>query len=154
MFKNVLVANRREIARRVIRSAKKTGIACAGRGWRRMGIGLGAITLLGMGHAVGSYTVEPKGYVVAEVEVRDAEAYARYKPLAAAAVAKYGGRYLVRGGATQGIEGAMPAGRSVVMEFPSVAAALAFEHSPEYRAAAAIRHQAAQSRVFVVAGVE
>ena len=40
------------------------------------------------------------------------------------------------------------------MEFPSVSAAILFEHSPEYRAAAAIRHEAAQSRVFVVAGVQ
>jgi uncharacterized protein (DUF1330 family) len=121
---------------------------------QRAALALAAAALAGAGYAAGRAAPEPKGYVVAEVEVRDPAAYERYKPLAAAAVARHGGRYLVRGGAAQAIEGAAPPGRTVVMEFPSVAASLAFEHSPDYRAAAAIRQGAARSRVFVVAGAE
>ena len=124
--------------------------------------GLGAVALTaaglalaGAGFAAGQANrPTPKGYVVAEIQIRDQAAYDLYKPKAAALIAKYGGRYLVRGGDPQQIEGAAPAGRIVVLEFGSVAEALAFERSPDYRAAAKLRQKASRSRVFVVAGAE
>lgn len=120
---------------------------------KRIAVAMIGLTVTGAAYAAGrTQAPAPKGYVVAEIDVKDAAAYERYKPIAAAAIARHGGRYLVRGGAAQAIEGAAPAGRVVVLEFGSVAAAMAFENSPDYRAAAAIRHAAANSRVFVVEG--
>lgn len=94
-----------------------------------------------------------KGYVVAEIDVTDPALFESYKAKSAAAVARAGGRFLVRGGAVESIEGAAPHGRIVVAEFPSAAAASAFLRSPDYAEAAAIRHRAARSRVYVVEGV-
>jgi uncharacterized protein (DUF1330 family) len=95
----------------------------------------------------------PKGYVIAEITVTDPEAYKQYIATVPAIVAKFGGKYLVRGGQTAGVEGAAPTGRIVILEFDSLAAARSFEDSSEYRAAASLRQKAARSRVFLVEGV-
>lgn len=121
----------------------------------RRTLAVAAIGLLATGGAYAAgraAQATPRGYVVAEISVKDPAAYEIYKPKAAAAVARYGGRYLVRGGKATGLEGEAPAGRIVILEFESVAAAMAFEESPEYREAAPIRQKAAESRVFMVEG--
>lgn len=87
-----------------------------------------------------------------EIEVTDPVLYERYKTLAPAAVAKAGGRYLARGGKAESVTGAAPAGRVVITQFASVAAAKAFLHSADYAPAAAIRAKAATSRVYIVEG--
>jgi uncharacterized protein (DUF1330 family) len=92
-------------------------------------------------------------YVVVEVTVNDSETYAEYRPLAAAAVEKYGGRYIVRGGAVTPLEGGWQPERFVIIEFPSVAQAQAWYHSPDYQPAAALRHRAADSKMLVVEGL-
>ena len=97
-------------------------------------------------------TAAPKGYVVAEITVTDPEAYKQYAATVAPVVSKFGGKFLVRGGQTVGVEGDPPAGRIVVIEFDSLAAARSYEDSPDYQAAAALRHRAARSRVFLVEG--
>ena len=74
-------------------------------------------------------------YLLVDCEVTDAERYERYKQLAPAAIAKFGGRYLARGGATDVLEGNWLPRRVVVLEFPSTDAARRFYDSPEYRAA-------------------
>jgi len=94
-----------------------------------------------------------KGYVIGEIDVQDAEGYKTYAAQTPPILAKYHGVYLVRGGATTPLEGAPPRSRVVVVEFPSVAEAKAFEDSAEYRAAAAIRHKAATSRLFIAEGL-
>lgn len=94
----------------------------------------------------------PKGYVIAEITVTDAEAYKQYAAAVAPVVAKFGGKYIVRGGQTVAVEGDAPAGRIVVIEFVSLAAAQSFEDSAEYQAVAALRHKAARSRLFLVEG--
>lgn len=94
-----------------------------------------------------------KGYIVAELAVTDAAAYREYAALVPQIVARYGGRYLVRGGESTAKEGAAPAGRVVVIEFDSVAAARAFYDAPEYAAIAPLRQRASTSRVFIVEGV-
>ena len=66
--------------------------------------------------------------------------------------AKFGGKYLVRGGQTQAVEGEPPRGRIVVIEFDSLAAARSFEDSPDYQAITPLRHKAASSRVFLAEG--
>lgn len=120
----------------------------------------GATTLVamtaccGVGYAAGqAETSAAPGYIVAEIAVTDPVAYEAYKPKAAALVAQYGGRYLVRGGTASALEGAAPPGRVVVVEFPSVAQALKFYNSPAYRTVGQIRRDASISRFFVVGGL-
>lgn len=95
----------------------------------------------------------PKGYVIVEIEVTNPEAYEGYKAAAAALVATAGGRYLVRGGKSEAREGALPAGRVVVLEYPSFEAAKAFLDSPEYAAIVHLRTDNTRSRLMIVEGV-
>jgi len=116
---------------------------------------LGGFTLAAAG-AVALHAADApaaKGYVIGEIDVQDTESYKAYAAQTPAIIAKYHGVYLVRGGATMPLEGAPPRSRVVVVEFPSVAQARAFEESAEYRAVAAIRHKAATSRIFIAEGL-
>jgi uncharacterized protein (DUF1330 family) len=79
-----------------------------------------------------------KGYWVAFADVPDPEGYKAYIAENAKAFRKYGGRFLVRGGATEVAEG-KPRSRVVVIEFPTYAAALECYRSPEYAKAMALR---------------
>jgi uncharacterized protein (DUF1330 family) len=92
-------------------------------------------------------------YVVYQGVVTDPEGYERYKALAQESIAAAGGRYVVRGGDVTVLEGDEPDGRVVLLEFPSVEAALAWYHGPAYSEARAVRAQAARARMFVVDGV-
>jgi uncharacterized protein (DUF1330 family) len=92
------------------------------------------------------------GYVVVDITVRDKQAYERYKELAAPAVAAYGGRYLVRGGAAQILEGSWLPSRFVVLEFPTAEAGRAWWDSPEYAPAKALRQTCADAKMIVVEG--
>ena len=94
-----------------------------------------------------------RAYIIAEVQVTDPEAYKPYIPKAAQIVAQYGGQYLARGGKTESLEGAEPAGRVAIVQFPSMADLQKFWNSPEYREVAPIRRGASKSRLFVVEGV-
>jgi uncharacterized protein (DUF1330 family) len=98
-------------------------------------------------------TVASKGYVIAEITVTDPEAYKQYAASVSPIAAKFGGKYLVRGGQTVAEEGDPPSGRIVVIEFDSLAAARSFEDSKDYQAVAPLRRKAAHSRVFLVEGV-
>lgn len=91
-------------------------------------------------------------YVVAEVEVTDPAAYEEYRKLVPATIAKYGGKFLVRGGATESKEGGWQPKRLVVLEFASMARAREWYHSPEYAPALAIRLKAARSKVVLAEG--
>ena len=92
------------------------------------------------------------GYLIFHAEVTDPEAYEEFKRLAEIAISKHGGRYLVRGGALEVLEGDwLP--RMVLLEFPSVEAGLAFYRSDEYTAAREVRHSCANAAVAAVAGV-
>src|SRR5574337_1457170 len=77
-----------------------------------------------------------KGYLFAEIEIIDPETYKQYMPLAAAAIAAFGGRYLVRGGDPEVLEGDRNTKRVVVLEFETIERARAFYHSAQYQAAA------------------
>jgi uncharacterized protein (DUF1330 family) len=93
-------------------------------------------------------------YVIYQGEVIDPERYEEYKIKAAASIAAAGGRYLVRGGDTECLEGEPPVGRTVVVEFPTVQAAQNWYRGEEYAAARRIREGAARARMFIVAGVD
>ena len=92
-------------------------------------------------------------YVVVQIEVEDAETYARYRALAPASIAAYGGRYLVRGGAMEVLEGTWHPSRLVVLEFPSAERARAWWASPEYAEAVALRRASARTEMLLVEGV-
>jgi uncharacterized protein (DUF1330 family) len=79
-----------------------------------------------------------KAYWIGHVSVNDPAAYEAYRAANAVAFAKYGGRFLVRGGVQDVVEGQMRP-RSVVIEFPNMAQARACYVSPEYQAAMALR---------------
>ncbi|GDY29921.1 DUF1330 domain-containing protein [Gandjariella thermophila] len=93
-------------------------------------------------------------YVVSEVKIRDEKLAARYRSLAEASIARYGGRYVVRGGAIDVVEGDWPAERRVVIvEFPTMARAREWYASPEYAEALEVRRDALHRRLIFVEGV-
>ncbi len=92
-------------------------------------------------------------YVIADIEITDAELYKEYVKLAPAAVAQYGGRYLARGGHTEVLEGEWQPRRLVILEFESVEKAKAWLNSPEYAPARALRQRSARSNLVVIEGV-
>ena len=91
--------------------------------------------------------------VIAEVDVQDATLFEEYRRLVPATIAQYGGKYVVRGGATETKEGGWAPKRLVVLEFPTMARAREWYHSAEYAPALAMRLKAAKSRVILVEGV-
>lgn len=95
----------------------------------------------------------PKAYVIVDIDVTDPAAYERYKALAAPAVAQYGGTYIVRGGAAEVLEGDRVPNRTVILEFPDVASARNWYHSPEYTAAREERAGAATGSLILAEGV-
>lgn len=94
----------------------------------------------------------PKAYLIAEIEVVNPEPYRVYVAAAGPLVEAYGGKYLVRGGPSEALEGAPPAGRLVVVEFPSMAEAKRFYDSPEYTEVRQGRIENAVSRFILVEG--
>ena len=92
-------------------------------------------------------------YVISEVEVRDIEAMERYRALAAGSIAQYGGRYLVRGGHAETVEGGPPAKTLIIVEFPSMARLREWYASPEYAEALGERWRALDRRLVFVEGV-
>ncbi|HEX3454450.1 MAG TPA: DUF1330 domain-containing protein [Gaiellaceae bacterium] len=92
-------------------------------------------------------------YVLVDVDVTDPDRYDEYRPLAGAAVEQYGGRYIVRGGMSDVLEGDRVPGRLVVIEFPDADAARRWYDSPEYRHARDVRAGAAVGSFIVVDGV-
>jgi uncharacterized protein (DUF1330 family) len=92
-------------------------------------------------------------YVIYQGEVTDPDRYEEYKPRAAASIAAAGGRYLVRGGEVELLEGEPPAGRTVVLEFPSRQAAVDWYRSAQYTEARRFREGAAIARMYVVDGM-
>ena len=99
----------------------------------------------------GFMSTSPPAYLIANITVHDPEGYAEYRSLAGATVAAHGGRYVVRGGTTDSLEGDPPS-RVVVLEFPSMEAARGWYSSAEYQHAARIRQGASTSQIFFVEG--
>ena len=91
-------------------------------------------------------------YFIAEVNVTNPTAYETYRPLAGASVAQYGGRFVVRGGKAELIEGTQEPARVVVIEFPDTAAAKRWYNSPEYQEALKIRLANSTGRLVLVEG--
>ena len=94
----------------------------------------------------------PKGYFFAEIEITDPVEYDTYRSQTMATLQKYGGRYIVRGGAPALIEGTDQPGRIVVAEFDSPEAAQKWYNSPEYQAILPIRLRTSKGRAMFLTG--
>ncbi len=92
-------------------------------------------------------------FVIARVNVTNADQYEKYKALAPATIARYQGEYVARGGEVATFEGAEETNRVVVLRFASMEAAKTWYHSPEYQAAKAEREGAADGQFIVVEGL-
>jgi uncharacterized protein (DUF1330 family) len=92
-------------------------------------------------------------FVISEVEILDEGAAAEYRQLAAASIAAYGGRYLVRAAEAQVVEGEPTTRRLVIVEFPSMQRTREWYASPEYAEALMFRRAALDRRLLFVEGV-
>lgn len=95
----------------------------------------------------------PKGYWIANVTITDPDLFKTYQGMVEACLEQHGGRYLVRGGSCEQVEGTGNQ-RQVVVEFDTYAAALDCYRSAEYAEAIAMRNRAATTNLVVVEGVE
>ncbi|HYM29969.1 MAG TPA: DUF1330 domain-containing protein [Candidatus Cybelea sp.] len=92
-------------------------------------------------------------YIIANVDVTDPAAYDNYRKQVMATVTKYGGKFLVRGGALTKLEGDQSWARVVVLEFSDSAAARKWYDSSEYRPLIKLRQSASRSNLIMVDGV-
>jgi len=92
-------------------------------------------------------------YVIVEIEVTDPVGYEEYKRLAGTTVEKYGGKYIVRGGKTEVLEGDWNPKRIVVLQFDSMDRAKAWLNSPDYHEPRKMRHRTAKTKMIVVEGI-
>lgn len=94
----------------------------------------------------------PKGYILAQVTIPDAEAYrsSGYMQMAEASVSAFGGRFMVRGGKPELLEGNGPVERIVILEFPSRDIARQFYDSDQYAPAIALRQTLSSGRLVLL----
>ena len=92
-------------------------------------------------------------YIVAEIEVQDPQTFEEYRRLAAASIAVHGGRYVVRGGPVETLEGSWTPQRIVILEFPSTEHARSWWNSADYREAKALRQTCSHAEFLLVQGV-
>ena len=91
-------------------------------------------------------------YVVGEIEVTDQATYDDYRKQVPATVTKYGGRFIVRGGKVEALEGGPLPRRLVLLEFPSFEQALKWHRSPEYAPLIKLRQKASRGKLILVEG--
>jgi uncharacterized protein (DUF1330 family) len=92
-------------------------------------------------------------YLIADVAITDPAGFEEYRKQVPATIAKYGGRFLARGGAIQTLEGDWRPQRLVVLEFPSVEQARRWHDSEEYRGPKALRIRTAKTNLILVEGM-
>jgi uncharacterized protein (DUF1330 family) len=91
-------------------------------------------------------------YVVVEIDVKDPERYADYRTMVPASLAVYGGKFLIRGGQVENLEGDWEPQRFVMIQFESVDQAKRWWDSEEYRQARNLRQATSDTRMIVVEG--
>ena len=92
-------------------------------------------------------------YLIADVTVTDPATMEEYRKLLPATLAPYGGRFIVRGGAHQTVEGDWKPNRLVILEFPTLEQAKRWYDSEQYREPKAMRLRAARTNLVMVEGV-
>jgi uncharacterized protein (DUF1330 family) len=95
-----------------------------------------------------------KAYIIVDVNITDPARYEDYKKLTPDSLKPFDGKFVVRGGQTETLEGDWEPGRIVILEFPSMAKARAWWSSDTYANAKAIRQSASVTRMIVTEGVE
>ena len=93
-------------------------------------------------------------YMIARINVTDWDKYNEYIKVTPGIIAKFGGRFIVRGGETVTLEGPEEKWRIVVVEFPNIAKAKEFYYSPEYTDAKKIREDAALAQFVAIDGLD
>jgi uncharacterized protein (DUF1330 family) len=93
-------------------------------------------------------------YILVEVHVKDSERYADYRTMVPASLEAYGGKFLVRGGTVENLEGDWQPSRFVVLAFDSVEQAKRWWNSDEYREARDLRQATADTKMIVVEGID
>ena len=91
-------------------------------------------------------------YVIAELDITDPAAYEEYRQRVTATVEKYGGKYIVRGGAVESLENGWPPIRVAVLEFSTMEQARRWYRSPEYAPLIDLRKRASKSRLTLLEG--
>jgi uncharacterized protein (DUF1330 family) len=91
-------------------------------------------------------------YIIVDVEIHDPVQYEDYKKLTPISLAKYQGKFIVRGGKTETLEGGWSPQRIVVLEFPNAELAKAWWSSEEYAPAKALRQRTAKTKMILVEG--
>ena len=91
-------------------------------------------------------------YFIAQIEITDPAGFEEYRRLVAPLVAKYGGKYVVRGGAIETIEGDWTPKRLVVLEFESVERVKQWHDSEDYSPVMEMRHKSAITNAVIVEG--
>ncbi len=92
-------------------------------------------------------------YIISDVTIRDRAAIDIYRERAAASIKKHGGRYLVRGGEIEVLEGEWRPRMIIIAEFPDTDRARAWYRSPDYAAALEVRDQALSRNLILVDGI-
>lgn len=92
-------------------------------------------------------------YLVGQLKITDPKMYERYREAVTPLVDRFGGRFLVRGGALEVLEGDWPLTRLVVIEFQSSAAARHFYESSEYQKILPLRNEASRGSIAIVEGI-
>jgi uncharacterized protein (DUF1330 family) len=91
-------------------------------------------------------------YIIAQVKINDPVRYEDYRRMVPASLATYGGKFIVRGGRTEPLEGGWNPPRLVVLEFPNAAAARRWWESDEYAEAKALREAISETQMLIVEG--
>ena len=91
-------------------------------------------------------------YVVARIEVTDGDRYQEYVKATPAILARYGGRFIARGGQITTLEGPLETRRVVLIEFPSAEQAQAWYHSQEYQDVKKLRQGTATASIITIDG--
>ena len=93
-----------------------------------------------------------KAYVIGEIDVTDPKLYDDYRKQVLATIEKFGGRFVVRGGKLEPLEGGWTPKRMVVVEFPSMEQAQKWYRSPEYAPLITLRQKASRGKLVLVEG--
>jgi uncharacterized protein (DUF1330 family) len=145
----------------IVSAARRHTTACAGAAGRSLMKKVHKLALAAMAcvtGVAGSVAVQAQqaatapAYLVVEVDIKDTATFQKYAATIPATIAPFGGRFVVRGGRTDALEGDAPK-RIVMIAFDSMEKAQAWWNSPAYAEIRPIRHSAAVARLYFVEGV-
>ena len=98
------------------------------------------------------FGIMKKGYIIVRVSILDSNLFQKYPPLSAEVMNKYGGKYIIRGGKTDVLEGEWPVDRTTIVEFESFESAKKCYESVEYSKAMKIRQNSTKSDLILIEG--